>query len=77
MRVSESMLYDATNSSLANQMNTLQSLTEKISSSKQLNKPSDNPADVRSAVGLNDTLAQLNQFGRNIDNAAGDGLEMP
>lgn len=69
MRVSESMLYDATNSSLANQMNTLQSLTEKISSSKQLNKPSDNPADVRSAVGLNDTLAQLNQFGRNIDNA--------
>jgi flagellar hook-associated protein 3 FlgL len=69
MRVSESMLYSSANTSLAKQMATMQNLTEQVSSSKQLNKPSDNPADVRTAVGLYDTLAQLNQFGRNIDSA--------
>jgi flagellar hook-associated protein 3 FlgL len=69
MRVSESMLYDFANTSLAKQMMNMQNLTEQVSSGKQLNRPSDNPADVRSAVGLNDTMAQLNQFGRNIDAA--------
>jgi flagellar hook-associated protein 3 FlgL len=69
MRVSESMLYSTTNTTLANQMANMQTLTEQISASKKLIKPSDNPADVRTAVGLYDTLAQLNQFGRNIDTA--------
>jgi flagellar hook-associated protein 3 FlgL len=69
MRVTESMIYDTANSSLSTDMAALQSITEKVSSSKQLNRPSDNPADVRSAVGLRDTLAQLDQFGRNIDSA--------
>src|ERR1700690_1321348 len=69
MRVTESMIYHTANSSLSTDMAALQSITEKISSSKQLNRPSDNPADVRSAVGLRDTLAQLDQFGRNIDSA--------
>jgi flagellar hook-associated protein 3 FlgL len=67
--VTQSMMYNAANSSLANEMAAIQSITEKVSSSKRLNRPSDNPSDVRSAVGLNDTLAQLNQFGRNIDTA--------
>jgi flagellar hook-associated protein 3 FlgL len=70
MRVTESMMYNSTNRSLSNDLAALQSVTEKISSSKQLNRPSDNPADVRSAVGLRDTLAQLNQYVRNIDNAS-------
>jgi flagellar hook-associated protein 3 FlgL len=69
MRVSESMLYSSANTSLAKQMVNMQNLTEQISASKKLIRPSDNPADVRSAVGLYDTLAQLNQFGRNIDTA--------
>jgi flagellar hook-associated protein 3 FlgL len=69
MRVTEGMIYNTANSSLSSDLSTLQSIMEKISSSKQLNRPSDNPADVRSAVGLNDTLAQLNQYGRNIDMA--------
>jgi flagellar hook-associated protein 3 FlgL len=69
MRVTESMMYDTANSSLANDLTALQSITEKVSSGKQLNRPSDNPADVQSAVGLNDTLAQLNQYVRNIDSA--------
>ena len=69
MRVTESMIYNSTNTSLANDRASLQAITEKVSSNKQLNRPSDNPADVRSAVGLNDTLAQINQYLRNIDSA--------
>jgi flagellar hook-associated protein 3 FlgL len=41
-----------------------------VSSTKQLNRPSDNPADVRSAVQLRDTLSELSQFQRNIDTAS-------
>jgi flagellar hook-associated protein 3 FlgL len=70
MRVTESMIYNTTNSSLSADLAALQAITEKVSSSKQLNRPSDNPADVRSAVGLRDTLAQLNQYVRNIDSAS-------
>ena|ERR1035437_4019566 len=69
MRVTESMLYSNTNSSLGRDLSALQAITEKVSSTKQLNKPSDNPADVRSSVGLRDTLSELNQYLRNIDNA--------
>ena len=69
MRVTQSMMYDAANKSLGNEMAAIQSVTEKVSSSKRLNRPSDNPADVRSAIGLNAPLAQLNQFSRNIDSA--------
>jgi len=70
MRVTESMIYDTTNSSLSANLAALQAITEKVSSSKQLNRPSDDPADVRSAIGLHDTLAQLNQYLRNIDSAS-------
>jgi flagellar hook-associated protein 3 FlgL len=70
MRVTESMIYNSTKSSLAETMAAVQSMTEKVSSGKQLNRPSDNPADTRSAVNLHDTLSELNQFLRNIDNAS-------
>jgi len=70
MRVTESMLYNSTNSNLSADLAALSAITEKVSSSKQLNRPSDNPADVRSAVGLRDTLAQLNQYVRNITTAS-------
>ena len=70
MRVTEQMIYGRTNASLAANQSALQSTIEKVSTTKQLNRPSDNPGDVRSAVGLRDTLAQLDQFGRNIDDAS-------
>jgi flagellar hook-associated protein 3 FlgL len=69
MRVTEGMIFSQTSQSLNTTMAAMQSATEKVSSTKQLNRPSDNPADVRSAVGLRDTLAELNQFLRNIDSA--------
>jgi flagellar hook-associated protein 3 FlgL len=64
------MIYNTTRSSLSNDQAALVAITEKVSSSKQLNRPSDNPADVRSALGLRDTLSELNQFMRNIDQAS-------
>ena len=70
MRVTESMMYENAIGSLGREATALASITEKVSSAKQLNRPSDNPADVRTAVGLNDTLAELNQYTRNIDAAS-------
>ena len=70
MRVTESMMYENAIGSLGREATALASITEKVSSAKQLNRPSDNPADVRTAVGLNDTLAELNQYSRNIDAAS-------
>jgi flagellar hook-associated protein 3 FlgL len=71
VRVTEGMIYNSTNQSLMSTLSALQDMTEKVSSTKQLNRPSDNPADVRSAVQLRDVLAELNQYQRNIDNATG------
>ena len=69
MRVTEGMIYNSTSQSLNSTMAAMQAATEKVSSGKQLNKASDNPADVRSAIQLRDTLSELDQFSRNIDSA--------
>jgi flagellar hook-associated protein 3 FlgL len=69
MRVTEGMIYNSTNRSLNTTLAAMQKSTEKVSSTKQLNRPSDNPADARSAVQLRDVLAELDQFMRNIDTA--------
>jgi flagellar hook-associated protein 3 FlgL len=69
MRVTQGMIFDSTNRSLSTTMAAVQSASEKVSSTKQLNRPSDNPADVRAAVQLRDALSELNQFQRNIDAA--------
>ena len=69
MRVTEGMIYAQTNRSLTSTMAAMQTATEKVSSGKELNRPSDNPADARSAVQLRDVLSELNQFLRNIDSA--------
>jgi len=70
MRVTQGMIFDSTNASIASTLAAVQKATEQVSSQKQLNRPSDNPADVRSAVQLHDTLSELNQFLRNIDTAS-------
>ncbi len=69
MRVTQGMIYDATNRGLTTTMAAVQTASEKVSSTKALNRPSDNPADVRSAIQLRDALSELNQFQRNIDAA--------
>jgi flagellar hook-associated protein 3 FlgL len=67
VRVTDGMIYASANQSLGRTISGLQDITEKVATTKRLNRPSDDPADVRSAVRLNDSLAELNQFLRNID----------
>jgi flagellar hook-associated protein 3 FlgL len=69
VRVTQGMIYNATNRGLTTTMAAVQSASEKVSSTKALNRPSDNPTDVRSAIQLRDALSELNQFQRNIDSA--------
>ena len=71
MRVTEGMIYDRANESLNATMAAMQSATEKVSTTKQLNRPSDNPADARTAVQMHDTLSEIAQYLRNIDAATG------
>jgi len=40
---------------------------EQVSSGKRLNRPSDNPSDVQHSIKLNEGLAAINQYLRNID----------
>lgn len=70
MRVTEQMLHDTALNSLTSNLAALQQISEQVSSTKRLNQPSDDPADVRSAIKLRDGLAELNQFVRNIDAAS-------
>ena len=67
MRVTQGMIFDSANQSVATTLSALQKATEKVSSQKRLNRPSDDPADVRSSIQMHDTLSELNQFLRNID----------
>jgi flagellar hook-associated protein 3 FlgL len=70
MRVTQGMIFDSANQSIGTTLSALQKATEKVSSQKRLNRPSDDPADVRSAVQMHDALSELNQFLRNIDVAS-------
>jgi len=76
MRVTESMIYDNAKTTLANNLAAIQTIQNQVSSGKQLNQPSDNPADVQTAVGLGDTLAQINQYIRNINTASSKASAM-
>jgi flagellar hook-associated protein 3 FlgL len=69
MRVTDSMMRDGALRGLnANAMG-LYALQEQLSSGKALNRPSDDPAQVRQAMKIRDTLTELKQYTRNIDAA--------
>jgi flagellar hook-associated protein 3 FlgL len=44
----------------------LKDINEKISSSKRINRPSDDPVGITHALNIRETLAQLQQYGTNI-----------
>ena len=67
MRVTERMIRDASLSDLMSNVDALMKIQEQVSTTKRLNRPSDDPADVRSAVKLHDAVSELEQFQRNID----------
>jgi flagellar hook-associated protein 3 FlgL len=69
MRVTDSMMRDGALQGLNANATSLFKLQEQVSSGKRLNRPSDDPAQVRQAMKIRDTLSEIGQFTRNINAA--------
>ncbi len=72
MRVTQSMLHANVLRALAANLAGLDRASERVATTRRLNRPSDDPADVRRAVKLTDAMAEIEQYLRNVD--AGDRL---
>src|SRR4249920_1714026 len=68
-RVTNEMLRQGALLGLTNSAAALSRIQERVATGKQLNRPSDDPANVRTAVKLRDSIAALDQYQRNIDMA--------
>jgi len=68
-RVTESMKYGSLTNSLSNIQVKSTSLMEKISTQKNINRPSDDPVGARKILNYNSTLASIDQYQTNITNA--------
>jgi flagellar hook-associated protein 3 FlgL len=66
MRITSAMLHDGALANLQTNVAALEKIQQQVSSSRRIVRPSDDPADVRSAVKASDGLAGLQQFLRNI-----------
>lgn len=69
MRITGSMMRDGALEGLNANAMSLARLQEQISSGMLLNRPSDDPAQVRQAMKIRDTLSELGQLTRNINAA--------
>ncbi len=69
MRVGTGFLYQGIQQRIQQLSSDLKDLNEKISSGKKLNRPSDDPIAMVDTMQLKTTLAQLDQYGRNLDTA--------
>jgi flagellar hook-associated protein 3 FlgL len=69
MRVTDSMLRASALRELAASSTNLARSQEQVATTRRLNRPSDDPAQVREAVKLHDGIAELEQFTRNIETA--------
>ncbi len=69
MRITNRMLHERALGSLKTNVAALARVQEQVASTRRLVRPSDDPADVRSAVKARDGLAEMEQFVRNITTA--------
>ena len=69
MRVTNSMIREGALQGLNTNATSLAQIQEQLSSSKLLNRPSDDPAQVSQAMKVRDSLSELEQFTRNINAA--------
>lgn len=69
MRVTDSMLRASALRSLGANMESLAAIQEQVSTTRRLNRPSDDPGQVRQAISLRDALSELGQYARNIARA--------
>ncbi|MBO9521597.1 MAG: flagellar hook-associated protein FlgL [Nocardioidaceae bacterium] len=70
-RVTQNMLSDRSLSSLQTGLSRLARLQEQLSTGRILNRPSDSPADVTSAMRIRSSLANVQQYGRNASDGNG------
>jgi flagellar hook-associated protein 3 FlgL len=67
MRITSAMLSTDAVRQLQANIQRLARSQEQVSTTRRLNRPSDDPAETRAAVKVRDSLAELDQFARNID----------
>jgi flagellar hook-associated protein 3 FlgL len=67
MRVTDGMVRANALRLMGANASSLAATQEQVATTKRLNRPSDDPAQVREAVKLHDGIAELEQFTRNID----------
>jgi flagellar hook-associated protein 3 FlgL len=61
------MMSDDTTRQLQASSEAVSKASERVATTKRLNRPSDDPSQTRSAVNLRENLAELEQYSRNID----------
>ena len=69
MRVGTSFIYQSIQERIGQLSSDVSSLSEKISSGKTLNRPSDDPVAMVNSMQVKTTIAQIGQYGRNLDTA--------
>lgn len=69
MRITNTMLQNTVVTNLNARLTKLEKLQEQLTTSKRLNHPSDDPADVGQALNLRSALAAIDQYMRNMDSA--------
>lgn len=67
MRITTRMLSDDAVRQLQASTEAMSRASEQVSTTKRLNRPSDDPSQTRSAVNLREGIAELEQYRRNID----------
>lgn len=67
MRITTRMLSDDAVRQLQASTESMSRASEQVSTTKRLNRPSDDPSQTRSAVNLREGIAELEQYRRNID----------
>ena len=71
MRVATSTLYRDMRQNIVSLYSDLKNMQEKVSSGKNLNRPSDDPVAMVNSLGLSNTLARIEQYQKNMDTAKG------
>jgi len=67
MRIATSTLFDSLERRIQQLTEDLNTVNEKLSSQKKINRPSDDPLGAASAIGYRNLLSQVDQYGRNLN----------
>jgi flagellar hook-associated protein 3 len=67
MRITQSTIYQNIQQNLSTITEQLNNVSEQISSSKRINKPSDDPIGITHSLNIKEVLSQISQYGTNIN----------